>query len=339
MATASSPTVVVHTGKSFWKSWAFRGMAIILGFSVLLNFGLYATFRDYFARSPEVNERFLSGDSSTTQRIAVLRMSGTIMPPLTERLIRQIEVAAEDERVKGVLLTIDSPGGLVADSHQIYHALEKLRAKKPITVQMKRLAASGGYYIAMGVGPKGQIFAEPTTWTGSIGVIIPRYDLSGLVEKLGISSDPLKTGQFKDALSPFHPLTEAERKVWEEILNQSFEQFVELIDTNRDTLDREQTRKLATGQIYTARDARANGLIDEIGFEEDAIAALQKSLKLEKVRVVEYRSQPQLVDLLLGSKTENVTAAQWQALVDATTPQAMFLFSWLPGLPQTKIID
>lgn len=333
MASAAPPTVVVHAGKSFWKSWTFRGLAIVLGLSILANLGMYAAFRDYFSRSPEVTERYLSGDKSTSTRIAVVRLSGTIMPPLTERLIRQIEVAAEDDRVKGVLLTVDSPGGLVADSHQIYHALEKLRAKKPIFVQMKRLAASGGYYIAMGAGTKGQIYAEPTTWTGSIGVIIPRYDASGLVEKLGISSDPLKTGEFKDALSPFHPLSEAERKVWEDILNQSFEQFVELIDTNRDTLDREQARKLATGQIYTARDARANGLIDQIGFEEDALAAFQKSLQLDKVRVVEYRSPTQLVDLILGSKQKDVQAAQWQALVDATTPRAMYLCSWLPAIP------
>ena len=103
------------------------------------------------------------------------------------------------------LLVIDSPGGLVTDSHQIYHRLQKLQKEKPVNVQMKRMAASGGYYIAMGAGPKAKIFAEPTTWTGSIGVILPRYDFSKIAEQYGVASDPIKTGPYKDSLNPLRP--------------------------------------------------------------------------------------------------------------------------------------
>ncbi len=102
------------------------------------------------------------------------------MPPFTGHVLNAIKQASRDDSVKGVVLVVDSPGGLVADSNEIYHALRQLDTDKhkPINVQMKRLAASGGYYVAMGAGPDGVIFAEPTCWTGSIGVILPHYDIS-----------------------------------------------------------------------------------------------------------------------------------------------------------------
>jgi len=121
---------------------------------------------------------------------------------------------------------------------------------------MSSLAASGGYFVAMGAGPKSKIFAEPTTWTGSIGVIIPHYEVSDAATKLGIRAAPLKTGEFKDSLSPFRELTPRDKEVWDNILNQSFELFLEVIDENRDTLDMAKTRALATGQVYTAKDAK-----------------------------------------------------------------------------------
>lgn len=328
-----APTVVVQTASGGWKSWSLRFALIALGLSVFANIGMYAQFRDYFSKTDAPLEKFHSGDRFARQKIVVLEMSGTIMPPYTERLLKQIKAAEEADNVQGVLLAVDSPGGFVADSHQIYHALKKLSAKKPVYVQMKRLAASGGYYISMGAGTEGKIFAEPTTWTGSIGVIIPRYQVQGLAEKLGIESDPLKTGEFKDALSPFHPLSEGERKVWENILDQSFRQFVQVIDENRENLDETKIRALATGQVYTAQDAVDNGLVDEIGFEEDAIDALKKKLELDKVRVVTYAHPATLMELLTGS-AQAQTPNPWQAVLEASVPRALFYCSWLPPLPQ-----
>ncbi len=328
----ASPTVVVQTQPSGWKNWALRLVLIALGMSVMANVGMLAAFRDYFAKTEPPQEHFHSGEASASEKIVVLTMSGTIMPPYTERLIDQIKAAEKADAVKGVLLVVDSPGGFVADSHEIYHRLKLLSDQKPVFVQMKRMAASGGYYIAMGAGPKGRIFAEPTTWTGSIGVIIPRYDLSKLSEKFGVGSDPLKTGEFKDALSPFRPLTDNERKVWENILGQAFDQFREVIDTNRDTMDAEQVNAVATGEIFTAKDALEKGLIDQIAYEEEALSALQKQLGLKAVRVVTYTHPTTLVDVLLGS-AQAKAPDPWKAMLEASVPRALYHCSWLPPLP------
>jgi len=329
-----SPTVVVQTQASAVRTWAFRLLAFLLVLSIFFNIGLFAAYREYYVNTEPPIEKYHSGDRLSSDKIVILKMSGTIMPPFTERLIEQTKYAAKTDEVKGVLLEVDSPGGFVADSHQIYHELKKLSEKKPVFVQMKRLAASGGYYISMGAGPKAKIFAEPTTWTGSIGVIIPRYDVSKLAEKWGVDSAPLKTGEFKDSLSPFHPLSENERKLWENVMNQSFEQFIEVIDANRDKLTADQVKELATGQIYTARDALENGLIDEIGFEDDSLEKLKSQLGVSKVRVVTYEHQATLVDMLLGTSKMQSQVDPWKMLLEASVPRALYYCSWLPPLPE-----
>jgi protease IV len=328
-----APTVIVQTHSGGWRSWALRLAVVALGCSLLANLSMFAAYRDYFAKTDAPLERYHSGDKFASDKIAVLTMKGTISYPFTERLIKQIKHAAETDSIKGVLLVVDSPGGFVADSHQIYHELQKLVKKKPVYVQMKRIAASGGYYIAMGAGTEGRIFAEPTTWTGSIGVIIPRYDLTKLAEKFGVDSDPLKTGEFKDALSPFRPLSDSERALWENILDQSYQMFVGVIAENRENLDKDQVKALATGQIYTASDAVENGLVDEIGFEEDALETLKTKLNLSKVRVVSFEHQATLMDLVLGTAKAEPTHP-WRTLLEASVPQGLYYCSWLPPLPE-----
>lgn len=327
-------TILVQTqAPSFWRGWIIKLLLLALVVSLLVNFGLYSAYRQYFSNTEPPNERFHSGSETATEKIAILKMEATIMPPFTERLIKQIEHATKDAKVKGALLVIDSPGGLVTDSHQIYHRLQKLRAVKPVYVQMKRMAASGGYYIAMGAGPEGKIFAEPTTWTGSIGVILPRYDFSKIADKYGIASDPLKTGPFKDSLNPFRPMEDSERKLWNGIIDQSFQKFITVIDENRSTLDREQVTALATGQIYTADDALSNKLIDEIGYEEDALNSLKEKINVKNPRVINYESPSSVVDLLLGNAKAQQTVDPWKSFIESTVPRAMYYCSWLPALP------
>lgn len=318
------------------KSWLARILLICLLISVLFNLSFYSLYQEFFTVGAGPTEEFESGDPHAEQKIAIISISGTIMPPFTERILKAIKKANEDDQVKGVILEIDSPGGLVADSHQIYHRLVELREKKPIVVSMKRLAASGGYYVAMGAGEAGVIFAEPTTWTGSLGVIIPRFDLSGLANKVGVVSDPLKTGEFKDALNPFRNLTKAEREIWDHILDESYQRFINIIADNRKNLDFDQVKKLATGQIYTATDAKANGLIDEIGYQEDAIVRLQEITGLKKVRVIKYSHPASLADILLSSVKAEQPENQKQALLESTVPRAMYFASWLGDVPVLK---
>ncbi|MFN0053107.1 MAG: signal peptide peptidase SppA [Planctomycetales bacterium] len=306
--------------------------ALLLG-SLVANLVMYVQYQSYFAGSQGPEERFHSGDRSSADKLAILRVTGTIMPPFTRRVLREIEQVRNDAQIKGVLLVVNSPGGFVTDSHQIYHRLKELSANKPVYVSMGSMAASGGYYVAMGAGDQARIFAEPTTWTGSIGVIIPHYEVAELGEKLGIRAAPLKTGELKDALSPFRSLTEREKAVWEDIMNQSFETFLEVIDVNRADLDRDEVRALATGQIYTARDAKENGLIDEIGFEEDALAALKQRTGLTRARVVTFEHPSSLLDTLLGSVRAAEPSSQWEALAEASVPRAMYLCGWGALLP------
>ncbi len=315
------------------RRWFTRGLVLLLVVSVLLNLGFYAWYQEYFTVGGGPTEQFETGDQFALDKIAIISISGTIMPPFTERILESIKAAHKDDRVRGILLEIDSPGGLVADSHQIYHRLVELRKTKPIVVSMKRMAASGGYYVAMAAGEEGVIFAEPTTWTGSLGVIIPRFDMSGLAEKVGVVSDPLKTGEFKDALNPFREMSQRERDIWDHILDESYQRFLNIITDNRKDLDYEQVKKLATGQIYPATDAKENGLIDEIGYQEDALARLQEITKLKKARVIRYRHPATLADILLGSAEASQVENRKQALLDSTVPRAMYFSSWLGDLP------
>lgn len=310
--------------KSRFKSWL---VSSILMSSLLANLIMYLSWKEYFSSADGPGEKFHSGERTAKDKLAVIRISGTIMPPFTSRILKTIQTARDDDHVKGVLLAVNSPGGFVTDSHQIYHQLKKLSDKKPVYVAMGSMAASGGVYVAMGAGDKAKIFAEPTTWTGSIGVIIPHYEVTDLAEKVGFRAAPLKTGEFKDALSPFREMTGPERAVWDNILNQAFEQFLQVIDDNRANLDRDQVRTLATGQIYTAKDAKANGLIDEIGFEDEALAALQKETGLSKARVITYEYPITLLEAVLGMSKAPDPLAQWQALFEASVPQAMYLYS------------
>jgi len=334
LVTKHSDSSTQHKQKGQFKHrWLVRGLVALLLISLFFNLGFYVWFQDYFTIGGGATEQFVTGDQFAKKKIAIISISGTIMPPFTERILRSIKKAQEDEEIKGILLEIDSPGGFVADSHQIYHRLVQLRETKPIVVSMKRMAASGGYYVAMAAGEKGVIFAEPTTWTGSLGVIIPRFDLSGLAEKMGIVSDPLKTGEFKDALNPFRDLSKRERAIWDHILDESYQRFLNVITDNRKNLDYDQVKKLATGQIYPATDAKENGLIDEIGYQEDALARLQEITGLKKVCVIRYSHPMSLFDILLGSAEANQVENRKQALLNSTVPRAMYLASWMGEMP------
>ncbi len=314
------------------RRWWPRVLFGLFILSALLNLILLVSTAAVVGGSAGGNETFVSGDEASGDKIAIIDISGTIMPPFTGRTLKTIDQLIKDDSVKGVLLAVDSPGGFVADSHQIYARLMKLRQKKPIFVSMKRIAASGGYYVAMGAGPDGKIFAEPTTWTGSIGVIIPRYDVSKLAADYGVKSEPLVTGEFKDSLSPFREMTPAEEDLWKGIMADSFDRFKGVIDEGRGNLTLEQIAPLASGRIFTANQAIAAGLVDQIGFEEDAIEALKTHLNLTSVRVVRHQQPPTLLDALLGAQAQAKPIDPLQQLLDASTPRAMYFCGWQAGL-------
>ena len=314
------------------RRWWPRVLLVLFVVSALLNLILLVTTAAVVGGSSTPTESFVSGEATSSNKLAIIDITGTIMPPFTERTLKTIDQLIADDEVKGVLLSIDSPGGFVADSHQIYVRLQKLRQKKPIFVSMKRIAASGGYYVAMGAGPEAKIFAEPTTWTGSIGVIIPRYDVSKLAADYGVKSEPLVTGPYKDSLSPFREMTPDEETLWKEIMADSFDRFKGIIDAGRANLTLEQIAPLATGRIFTANQAVAAGLVDQIGFEEDAIEALKTHLQLTSVRVIRHRQPTTLLDTLLGAHAKSQPIDPLQQLLEASTPRAMYFCGWQAGM-------
>jgi protease IV len=137
----------------------------------------------------------------------------------------------------------------------------------------------------------------------------------------------------KDTLNPFKPMGEEDRKLWDNILDQSYQKFITVIDENRSTLDRDEVKSLATGQIYTADDAKQNKLIDEIGYQEEALESLKQKINLKNPRIVSYETPITIVDIVLGNAKAQQTTDPWKSFVESTVPRAMYYCSWLPTLP------
>jgi protease IV len=183
----------------------------------------------------------------------------------------------DDRRTKGVLLTINSPGGTVAASQEVYAAVRQVREKKPVVVSMLDQATSGGYYIASAAN---KIYANPGTLTGSIGVILSSVNVKELFNRIGIESQTLKTGPYKDIFSPFRAASDQEKELLQALLQNTYEEFIGDVAKGR-KMDLEAVRKLADGRIYTGRQAKENGLVDQIGTYEDAVTDLRKQVRAQ----------------------------------------------------------
>jgi protease-4 len=198
----------------------------------------------------------------------------------------RLDAAADDRRVKAVVLRINSPGGAVTASDIMYRDLLNFRQKtgKPVIACMMDVAASGAYYLAMG---SDWVIAHPTSVTGSIGVIMNMYNASGLLHMLGVSMDAIKSGKIKDIGNPARPMTEEERAILQAIVNDFYSQFVQVVVRGRH-MPEEQVRKLADGRVYTGMEAKRLGLVDEVGYLEDAIATAKNLANICDAKVVAY---------------------------------------------------
>jgi protease IV len=206
-------------------------------------------------------------------RIAVIPVEGVINDEMAKRVSRHLKQYAEDGRVRAILMRVDSPGGGVAASQEIYREVKRTREekKKLIVVSMGTVAASGGYYIAC---PANHIIANPGSITGSIGVIAEWLNVKDLVGWAKLRPEVFKSGEFKDTGSPTREMSDRERQYFQGMITELYNQFVRAVTDGRSgkkSLNEEQVRKLADGRVYTGEAAQANGLIDEIGNYEDAI--------------------------------------------------------------------
>jgi protease-4 len=326
--------------RSPWKRLLTAFFVLVFLGSVLLNLAFLAIVAvAAFGSDLRVQEKFVSHNKWAADKVAIITVEGVIAESEDGFVKRQIDAAAADKHVKAVVLRVDSPGGTVTGSDYIYHHLRKLveGRKIPLVVSMGGMAASGGYYVSMAVGHEPDtIFAEPTTATGSIGVIFFHYNLGGLMEKIGAEEDFVKSGPLKDMGSLSRRLKGPEQKIFQALIDESFAQFKQVIRDGRAGFAKDPAAldKLATGQIFTAHQAKANGLIDQIGFVEDAVdrAIALAKLNQDEVKVVQYKPEVSLAAVLAGGQSEGRAALDLRALRELATPRAYYLCSWLPAL-------
>ena len=308
---------------------------VLLG---ILSISLYGRYQSYFTPPGQPQEKFYSLSREATQKIAIITVDGTILN--ADGFIKhQIDRVDDDPDVVAVVLRIDSPGGTVTAANYLYHHLRELVEKRdmPVVVSMGGLCASGGYYLAMAVGDQPDtVFAEPTTWTGSIGVIIPHFDLSGALASLNVKDDSIVSGPLKEMGSPTHPMTDRERTVLQGLVDDSFQQFKDIVVAGRPKFknDAQALAEVTTGQVFSANQALANGLVDKIGFVDDAIdrAAGLAKISSSNVRCIKYQQPPTLLGELTGNQATARGGADLQALLDLTTPRAYYLWTWLPSV-------
>jgi protease-4 len=311
-------------------------LVLALTASVVMNMGLIGLLHMSAVDSDaRVQEKHFSHEWGKPNKVAILSVEGTILSG--EGFFKQqIDRARKDENVKAIVLRVNSPGGTISGSDYMYHHLKRLREERevPIVVSMGGIAASGGYYISMAVGQKPDtIFAEPTTFTGSIGVIIPHYDLSKMLNNWGVEEDSIASHRLKGMGSLTKPMTEEERKIFQSLVDDDFARFKQIVQDGRPKFkqDSKALERLATGQVFSADQALAGGLIDKIGFVEDAVDRAIELAGLDKkqVEVVRYKPEPSLADLLIGAKAQK-PALDLAAILDMTVPRAYYLCTMLP---------
>jgi len=245
--------------------------------------------------SDELTESTLEGDN-LGQRIARIEVDGVIQdtgsPSLFteegynhETMMKELEQIKEDDSIKGVLMVVNSPGGGVYESAEVHNKIEELKKSgKKIYVTMKNIAASGGYYIS---APADKIFASRETLTGSLGVIMQSMNYKELADKYGVKFNTIKSGAHKDIMSPTKEMDVEERKILQSLVDESYSEFVRVISDGRG-MSQAEVRKLADGRVYSGLQASKNGLVDELGLEEDALSALKKEIKANDAEVIEF---------------------------------------------------
>jgi protease-4 len=348
-APAPTPTPdpkATRRARGCFAPFVLGALFVSLVLNLVLALTYFGAIGTPFAQDAEaLSERFLLGDKDSRDKVAVVRVSGVISDSGIQYPVRQLELAAKDKRVKAVVVRIDSPGGTVTASEELYQNIVNLRdntgrrfqgsGPKPVSISMGGIATSGGYYIAVAGSP---IAAEQTTITGSIGVFAALPNVAEWAQTHGVKVELIKAGGIKASGSFFHTLSPEERQTWQDTVDNAYDRFLAVIAANRpgltpaglrDTvvIDRPVTkrdvkgnpildaagneqkvryeRRLADGGTYTARDANVFKLIDHI---EDLPAAVRRSADaagLTSFKAVVYDRTPGLLERLTGTQIRN----------------------------------
>ena len=301
-----------------------------------------------FPSAGPLKETRLSGEGN--DKILIIEISGLLSsakpsgffdrlvdrPSLPARIKEELTKAGKDKSVKAIVLRINSPGGTVTASDIVYHEIREFKraSKIPVIASVMDLGTSGGYYLAVAAD---KIVAHPSTITGSVGVIMVSLNAQGLLEKIGVEANTIASGPKKSMGSPFRTMTDEERTIFQEVIDSMYNQFITVVDQGRPNLNQQEIRRLADGRIYSADQAKRVGLIDEIGYLEDAISLAKKEAKVEKASVVIYhRSGGYKPNIYSSYAMEsgylkglpNFDPPSLMTLLNGGTPQFMYL--WMP---------
>lgn len=284
---------------------------------VLLTLLLYAGTVGFFLvvvsamlRAPE------GGGLGFGRRVAVVELDGIILD--VDDIVRDLKSHRDDPLVRAVVLRINSPGGVVAPSQELYRAVQRVReAGKPVVASLGALAASGGYYVAVAAD---SIYANPGTLTGSIGVIMQMANVESLMKKVGVDYVVIKAGQFKDVGNVSRAMTPEERRVLQALLDDVHRQFIDAVAEGR-KLDRGRVVQFADGRVFSGSQAKSLGMIDELGTLEDAVNRAAKLAGLEiPPRVILPRRRFSVMDLLRSQIGLGKVAALAPSLPAFKTP-------------------
>jgi len=310
---------------------------VILFFFALLVSGCISI--PLFPQKMPLREKSVQG--SGPDKVLLLSISGMISEgkdgglldrddDLVARIKEELTLAAEDEHIKALLLRINSPGGTVTASDVIYHEIMAFKEKRkiPVVAVIMDLGASGGYYIAV-TGDR--IIAHPTSVTGSVGVIMLRVSAEGLLQKIGVEASAIKSGAKKDIGSPFRPMTDDERAIFQTMINGFFSRFLDVVSKGR-SLPPDQLKAISDGRVLTGPQALQLGLVDQVGYLDDGIAAAKKLAGLSEARVIMYARpdayRNNIYSLTGGGGLESLARLDLMNLMHGASPQ--FLYLWMP---------
>lgn len=330
------------------KRWAALGIAAGIFFvSVIVNMAsafLFGDFTKMFKENfwaVETFEEEILESGDPLKRIAVLSVDGIIQdtgetPSVFSQgyfhrdFMKQLNQVKEDDSIKGLVLSVNTPGGGTKESAEIHDKLVEIQkeTKKPVYVSMGSMAASGGYYISASAD---KIFASPETITGSLGVIMQSLNYSELADNIGIDYKTIKSGEFKDIMSPSREMTKEEEEILKRMIDNAYNGFVKVIADGRG-LPENEVRKLADGRIYDGYQAKELNLVDEFGYEEDAIQSMKKDHDLQGAEVIKYTANAGFGSLFqtAAQKLSGNTGAVNEllhALNRPNSPRLMYLYT------------
>ncbi len=323
--------------KSLW-------LILLFLFSSIFVIGCAIVNVPFFPSVQELEERVVEGEGYN--KILLIDISGLISEKerntsgglregasIVSEMKEALKKAETDDDICGIILRINSPGGTVTASDIIHHELKLFKEKTGarITACLMDVGASGGYYVATAAD---EIIAHPTTITGSIGVITLRFDVEGLLSRIGIKEETVKSGDKKDIWSPFRPSTTEERKIIQTIIDSLHQRFISTVTDGRKSLSRKDVEKLADGRIYTADQALKAGLIDRVGYLDDAVNRMKQYAGIKNASIITYYRPGTYKGSIYSalpkvpSNTINLISIDGKGLI--TPPGIHFMYLWVP---------